>query len=323
MFFDISSSAVRFCGRWDTTGDRAITTAPGGMIEIAFSGEWAVMHFDIDMNMEPYPHLWISVDDGAKIEAPVSRVLRVEAKGEGEHYIKVIYKSAVEIQHRWYQPLIGKLCFLGFDAEKEGTLPEDNRKVIEFIGDSITEGVLIDAFYDFDKANDQMNRPYQDDSTATYAYLTAMKLGMRPHIMGYGAVGVTKGGCGSVPKAGESYPYNFCGSEAACSGAEVIVINHGANDRGHTAEEYTKEYYDFLLLVRKKNRASKIVVLSAFCGVYPKELKATVESFNKENNDNIFFIDSAGWIPDDPLHPLRDGHKIVSEHLYEELKKIL
>ena len=64
-------------------------------------------------------------------------------------------------------------------------------------------------------------------------------------------------------------------------------------------------------------------MLSAFCGVFPAELKAMVEEFNKENNDNVYFIDSAGWIPEEPLHPLRDGHKIVSEHLTEELKKIL
>ena len=322
MFLDIKSKAIRFTGRWDTNGDCAITTAPGGMIEVAYKGKAAVLKFNTEMNMQPYPHLWIQVDGGAKVETAVDRVIRIEAPEDGNHVIKVIYKSAVEIQHRWYGPLIGKLCFTGAEVYgEEGELPEDNRKIIEFIGDSITEGVLIDEFYHFDQY-DQFNRPVQDDSTATYAYLTAMALGMKPVIMGYGAVGVTHGGCGSVPKAADAYPYNFAGSKAKAQGSDIIVINHGANDAWGTEEAYISEYKNLLDVVRKVNPESKIVVLSAFYGVYPEALKALVEKYNAENGDSIKFIDTKGWIPKEPLHPLRDGHRIVAENLTRELKRI-
>ena len=322
MFLDIKSKAIRFTGRWDTNGDCAITTAPGGMIEVAYKGKAAVLKFNTEMNMNPYPHLWIQVDGGAKVETAVDRVIRIEAPEDGNHVIKVIYKSAVEIQHRWYGPLIGKLCFMGAEVYgEEGELPEDNRKIIEFIGDSITEGVLIDEFYHFEQY-DQFNRPVQDDSTATYAYLTAMALGMKPVIMGYGAVGVTHGGCGSVPKAADAYPYNFAGSKAKAQGSDVIVINHGANDAWGTEEAYISEYKNLLDVVRKVNPESKIVVLSAFYGVYPEALKALVEKYNSENGDSIKFIDTKGWIPKEPLHPLRDGHRIVAENLTRELKRI-
>ena len=322
MFLDIKSKAIRFTGRWDTNGDCAITTAPGGMIEVAYKGKAAVLKFNTEMNMNPYPHLWIQVDGGAKIETAVDRVIRIEAPEDGNHVITVIYKSAVEIQHRWYGPLIGKLCFTGAEVYgEEGELPEDNRKIIEFIGDSITEGVLIDEFYHFEQY-DQFNRPVQDDSTATYAYLTAMALGMKPVIMGYGAVGVTHGGCGSVPKAADAYPYNFAGSKAKAQGSDIIVINHGANDAWGTEEAYISEYKNLLDVVRKVNPESKIVVLSAFYGVYPEALKALVEKYNSENGDSIKFIDTKGWIPKEPLHPLRDGHRIVAENLTRELKRI-
>lgn len=321
MFLDAKHESIRYTGRWDTTGKTAVTTAPGGMIEIAFSGRAAVLHFNIEMNMHPFPHLWILVDDGAKIEVPVDRILRIEAPDSGNHLIKVIYKSAVEIQHRWYAPLIGKLNFEGADVDAPATLPVDNRKIIEFIGDSITEGVLIDAFYQFEKF-DQLNRPIQDDSTATYAYLTAEALGMKPVIMGYGAVGTCHGGCGSVPKAAVAYPYNFENSPAKAQGSDIIVINHGANDRPYTAEQYTAEYTNLLETVRRINPDSEIVVLTAFCGIYPAELKSAIDKYNAENDDNVHFIDSAGWIPKEPIHPLRDGHKIVAEHLTAELKKI-
>ncbi len=326
MYVGIKDDSVRYTGRWDISEDSATTTAPGGMIEIAYSGKAAVLHFDIEMNMNPYPHLWIIVDDGAKIETVVDKYLRIEAVNEGNHLIKIIYKSAVEIQHRWYAPLVGKIRFKGYDADKPAVLPKDNRKVIEFIGDSITEGVLIDAEYSY-LANGseftQINRPVQDDSTATYAYLTALKLNMKPVIMGYGAVGTTKGGCGSVPKAAEAYPYNFYGSPINHEKSDVVVINHGANDMNSKAEDYVSEYKKLLEVVRKFNPDSVLVVLSAFYGVHPEELKKSVCSFNAENNDSVHFIDASGWVPKEPLHPLRDGHILISEKLTEELKKIL
>ena len=37
-------------------------------------------------------------------------------------------------------------------------------------------------------------------------------------------------------------------------------------------------------------------------------------------NDHVIFIDSTGWIPADPLHPWRDGHKTVAAHLTQALR---
>jgi len=86
------------------------------------------------------------VDDMVKVESAVDHVLRVETMTDEEHLVKVIFKGAVEIHHRWYAPLIGKVTFTGYDTEKSAQLPEDKRKIIEFVSDSITEGVLIDVF---------------------------------------------------------------------------------------------------------------------------------------------------------------------------------
>ena len=322
MFVKANDESIRYTGRWDIKEKAATTVTPGGMIEIAYEGIEAVLHFDMEMYMQPYPHIWISVDGGAKIETVVDHVLRIEAPDNGYHVIRVIFKSAVPVQHRWYPPLVGKICFEGVEVEKIASLPEDERRVIEFIGDSITEGCIIDAMYEYEQY-DEFNRPIQDDATATYAYLTAMKLNMRPVIMGYGSVGVTKSGCGSVPKASEAYLYNFAGSPAVPQNPEMIVINHGANDGGRPAEEYICEYKKLLEVVRRVNPEAKIVVLSAFCGVHPKALRKLVEDFNEEYQDQVYFIDSAGWIPAKPIHPMRDGHAKIAGYLAEELKKLV
>jgi len=321
MFIQVKNEAIRFTGRWDIKENAATTITPSGMIEIAYWGKAAVLHFNMEMYMQPYPHLWISVDHGVKMETVVDHVLRIEAPEEGNHVIRVIFKSAVPIQHRWYPPLMGKICFEGVEAEGPGKLPEDTRKIIEFIGDSITEGCMIDAMYQYEQY-DEFNRPVQDDSTATYAYLTATNLHMKPIIMGYGSVGVSVSGCGSVPKASEAYLYNFAGSPAKPQNPELIVINHGANDNWRPADVYVNEYKNLLKVVRHVNPQAKIIVLSAFLGVYPKELEQMVKDFNEEYHDQIYFIDSAGWIPREPIHPLRDGHAKIAEHLTREIQKL-
>ncbi len=327
MFIPYDSEAIRFTGRFakdsdNFTGIVAMTaTAPGSYIELAFKGEMCVLRFNIDYNVHPMPHLWIQVDGGVKVESPVTRFLRIQA-GEGEHIVKITYKSCRENHHRWFRPVGGKISFEGFDADAPGVLPPDDRKTIEFVGDSITEGVLIDDGYGY-YPYDQDNRSFKDDATATYAALTAEALNLRPLTMGYGAVGVTHSGQGAVPKAAEAYPYCYDGAPVTYDHPDYILINHGANDRYYPEEVYIREYRAFLDLVRSTHPDAKIISVSAFCGAHPEALGKLIADYNKENDDDILFIDATLWVPIDPLHPLRDGHKIIADKLTAILKKEL
>lgn len=322
MFIPYTNNAVRLTGRWSATKAQAITTAPGAMIEIAFSGKSIVLQFNTEICAQPFPHLWISLDNKNKFETVVDKYIRIEAENEGVHLLTVIFKGAVETFGRWSVPLTGGLFFAGAEANDSAPLPTDSRKIIQFIGDSITEGVLIDA--ELTPLDEPVhNRVYQDDSTATYAYLTAQMLGMKPIIMGYGAVGVTKGGNGGVPKAFEAYPFNFDGSPILPIDAKITVINHGANDFNAPEEEYVKCYAKLLDVVRKLNPNTKIVALSAFCGAHNKALKDLIDNYNKEKNEAVLFIDSCSWLsPTEPLHPSRQGHKTIAEKLCEKLKNL-
>jgi len=53
------------------------------------------------------------------------------------------------------------------------------------------------------------------------------------------------------------------------------------------------------------------------------ELVEFVAAYNRKNACDVKCIDSFGWIPADPVHPLRDGHRKVAEHLAPRLKEIL
>jgi len=315
------SESIRYTGRWAKQEEAAVTTAPGASLELAFQGKACMLLFSVSMNALPYPRIYIQVDNGARVEAGVDHYIRVEAAEAGNHVVKVIYKSAMEKQPRWYEPLIGKISFLGYEADAEGVLPEDNRPVIEFIGDSITEGIWVDDGrkpYKFW----QENLVFENDSTGTYAYMTAEALNMKPYIMAYGGLGLTKGGNGGVPIAAKAYPCCFDQTPAEPSGAEIVVINFGANDQYVTADVYIEKYEEFLGLVRSIHPTAKIVVLSAFGGFHHTELETFVAEYNQKKDEKIFFIDSTGWIPKEPSHPLRSGHAIVAEKLTAILKEV-
>ena len=185
MFVSYRNEAVRLTGRWDISDERyAEATATGSYVEFAFEGKTAVAYFDIEGNREPFLHLWMQIDGGDRFECGLGAQLRVVCKEEGRHVCRIIYKGGGEVFSRWCRPLHGKVSFRGFRADKPVAIGEDDRMTIEFVGDSITEGVLTDADtfhgvmrlpYDVD----QQNRIYHDDVCATYAWLTAEKLPRR------------------------------------------------------------------------------------------------------------------------------------------------
>ena len=323
MFYSCKDEKIRYTGRFGLIEDRPLphmkATAPGAYFEFAYRGKVAVLIFEVIRLANPAGRLYLSVDGGAMVESTIDRYVHVTAQKDGYHEVKVIYKSCSETQHRWHHPLIGKCSLEGIEVNELVELPPDDRKTVEFVGDSITEGVLIEEanrYYPYDDDN----RPFQDDVTGTYAWLTAENLNLRPFVMGYGAVGTTHGGNGGVPAVGEAYPYNFDYSPVTYPSCDYIVINHGANDM-NDHEGFLREYPKLLALVRERNPKSVIIALSAFYGGLEEETKKAVDEFNEQHKDNVILISSKGWVPSEPLHPLRDGHAIIAGHLTEELKK--
>lgn len=313
--------AVRYVGRWVVDGNTAKTTAPGAYFDLAFGGQELVLHFETEWLLPPMPQLWISVDGGARIGVPLDRHLRVWANAPGNHVVRVIFKSANEMAHRWNEPFGGGVTFLGYDAEEAGSLlPAEEKKTIEFVGDSITEGILIDEA--LGEGMKWFGRSYQDDVTAGYAWLTAEALDLEPYFMGYGGVGVTKGGSGGVPRAQEAYPFCFAGEPVRYGQPDYILINHGANDRFRPAEEFCRGYRELLDVVTERNPAARVIVLAPFCGAHQEALEALVAEYQEQTGNNIGFIPTTNWVPAEPLHPDRKGHREISRRLAAELRKL-
>ena len=328
MNIPYTHESIRLTGRWNRGADCATATATGSYIEFAFRGRMALAKFNIVSNAQPRLHLWIQIDGGDMIEANIDSHIRVMAKNEGDHVCRIIYKGGTELDRRWYEPLTGKVSFVGVQTETPIPIAPDERKTIEFVGDSITEGVLIDT--DFNSGDVPLStavfdvmRCYQDDVCATYAWQTAEALNLRPIFMGYGAVGVTRAGAGDVPAAPKSYPYNFDGSPITHTSADYILINHGANDRANGMERYLQNYEELLDVIRSRNPSSVIISLSAFVGTFHEELGKMIENYNQKHNCHVHYIDSYGWIPAEPLHPLREGHNTVAKNLIPKMREIV
>lgn len=320
MFIDYKSRSIRYTGRFAVLNDTMTSTANGSYIELVFKGKNALLKFDLKGQKCPYPHLWIQVDNGALIETPLDWYIRIMAADYGSHIVKIILKSSVEMQERWSAPISSKVSFVGAEVDEVAELPQDLRKTIEFIGDSITEGVLIDPqLCPIEPETDC--RIYQDDACATYAYLTAESLNLRSYHVAYGAVGFTHGGNGGVPAVKDSYNYCFGGAEVSYPHPDYILINHGTNDKYGDVSNYISEYRSFLEHLIKIHPDSKIIVLTGFSGVFPEETEQMVTEFNNRHNTDVFFIDSTGWVAPDPIHPIRKDHEIIAEHLIEILRK--
>ena len=310
--------SIRFIGRWYVIDRLAVATAPGSHFQFAFKGRQAVMHFQTDLLLKPFPHLWISVDGGAMVEAQLDKKLRIQAANDGNHVVEVIFKSAIEQSGRWFYPMTGRIDFRGYEADAPGQLPPAVKKTIEFVGDSITEGVLID----WPSSNDLtwLERPMQDDSTATYAWLAAQELGLEPYIMGYGGVGVTSRGSGAVPKVQESYPYCFLDTPIPYSNCDYIVIHHGTNDANASLEDFRTGYTALLDVITGHNPESRIFVLTPFCGVWQKELPEIVSQYNARTGADITCLCTDGWLNSERIHPDREGHARVGKALAEALR---
>ena len=324
MIYTWSNPSVCLFGRWDRSGQTACTVNTGSSVTLRYEGERCVLLFDTRKCVAPFPHIWIDID-GYAVESQVEEYIHLKAP-TGAHTVRVTVKSAVETQHRWYETREAAVYFRGVETEKLLPPEKDERPILEFVGDSITEGILIEPDREYPGSRHEWKseaRVYQDDVLLDYSTLTAQKLGCRCRVIGFGAVGVTKSGSGNVPKAPVSYPYVYDGVPAKEEEADVVVINHGANDRGASAEEYCEGAVELVKAVRSLNPNAKIVYLTAFCGAYPEQLKGALEKYAAETGDRVTVIDSAGWIPAEPLHPLADGHAAVAEKLAAELAPLV
>lgn len=307
--------AIRYLGRWGRTGGVEWTVNSGSRIVLGFTGRRLVGLFDQVGTTFP-PQIYASVDGSPARLFTVDRDrvdLAPAGLSGGTHTLLLAVKDVDERANRWTPPLLSGLGVSGFELAAGSqavpvTTPSGPR--VEFLGDSITQGV---------RAVGPQIGVDGSDATNDYAWLTGTALGGNFAQVGFGAQGITRPGGGGVPAAPDALAYNYAGSPIDTSFVpDAVVVNQGTNDAlgGVTGSTFRVAYLAYLREIRSRWPHALIFAMRPFGGYESSEIRAAVHG---AADPRIVYVDTTGWVPKqeltDGLHPTVVGHRTAAGRL--------
>ena len=321
---------IQYWGRWDLQSASslgAITVNTGSSVLIRFEGTNLTLHFVTAHYTEQLPTLWLQVDDGEWRVLNPADAMRLSPTGlpTGVHTLRLVVKGFREWENRWDSPLVGCIVFRGVTPDKDTKLvdpPQRPKKLIEYLGDSITEGILVLPTGTRESWS-QENWPQYSDGRRTWAYQSALSVEAEPRIVGFGRLGLTINANGGVPPAIYSFPYIYSGVPIdALAKPDVVVVNMGTNDGRASGEVFAPLYRTYIQVIRKAYPAAWILCLRPFNGTHEEEVQSAVR---REGDQRVRYVDTTGWIdPDkhttDGVHLNLEGNKVAGEKLAELLR---
>jgi lysophospholipase L1-like esterase len=319
------STKIRFEGRWhlESSDGPAVTVNTGSLFRLRFTGESCRLRFDTRRDVTPAPHLWMRMDNDEWREISVIPEVDLTARGTPPHTLQVIFKGADERQSRWDPPLEAHVTFVGLTLAPGGRLldpPDEPSLSIEFLGDSITEGVFVNGKGEA--------RPEVDDARRTYAFQTGEALNASFRIVGFGLIGITRPGNGGVPDALEAFPYVYGGQLKDRFQPRLCVINLGTNDGEADSALFSERYAAYLRLIRADYPEALLVCMRPFNGAHADDIRRTVQRRRADGDPRAFYVDTTGWIDPardttDGLHPNAAGHARAAQRLTSALRALL
>ena len=327
-------SRFQYWGRWDlreagTTG--AITVNTGSTLLFQFEGNNLTLHFTTAQYSQQFPTLWLQIDAGEwKVITPAEALpLAKSSLSQGLHKATLVVKGFREWENRWDTPLVSAIVFRGATPVEGGQLiapPERPLKLIEYLGDSITEGILVHKPTPEEKGKRE-GWPRFSDGRQTWAYQSAMLVGAEPRTVGFGRLGLTVNANGGVPPAIQSFPFIYEGvSIDALRQPDVVVINMGSNDRNRASSElFAALYKSYVETIRKKYPTAMILCMRPFVGAHAAAIEETVR---RMADPRIRYVDTTGWIESgkhttDQVHPNLEGNRIAAVKMAVILKGVL
>ena len=181
-------------------------------------------------------------------------------------------------------------------------------RTINFLGDSITEGV-----YALEAA------PTGNSATNSYPWHCSENLGAVTYSVGYGGSGVTT--IGSFNTFINAIDHISAHREVNDGiTPDIIVINHGTNDHGKaTDQEFINGLRAAIDRLHEKYPDTPIVYMIPFSQRSAANIRAAVNGY-----DNIYIVETSGWgiTCTDSFHPNADGAKKAGEKLADALTEI-
>lgn len=316
---------VHHYGRWNRLVDRAITVNSGSHAVAQFSGTGVSALFDTSLNQAPSPTLAWRIDQGSWQEGELAPTLPLARDlPAGTHEVTLMVRGLNEGQSRWSPPLVSSVTFLRFEVADGGAVLPSARPVrprIEFLGDSITEGVAVWSNY-----NGQSTPCWRSDGRRAYASQTAQLLGAEWRQVGFGRQGLLIEGNGSVPRADDAFNWIYQGVPRDDWQPNLVVVNQGTNDWGASAAQFSSAYATFIASIRTAYSRAKIVAMRPFGGAHEVEIKAEVDARRSAGDDRVYYVDTTGWLTGsdftDGTHPNEQGSQKAASALASTLRAI-
>jgi GDSL-like Lipase/Acylhydrolase family/Carbohydrate esterase 2 N-terminal len=314
-------AAVQYYGRWDFTGGKAITVYSGSHVTARFQGTGISARLDLSHSQNPVTTVTWQVDGGAWMEGDVKATM-VLATGlpAGMHEVVFMARGMEELFNRWNPPVVAALSFSGFDVTGGALVPTARpvRLKIEFVGDSLTEGVRVVP---------DGTDPQHTNGRLAYPCLTANAMGAEWRQVGFGHQGILQTGHGNVPKAADSFDWVYATVPRDAWVADMVVLNQGTNDRDASSTAFRPEFARYLGILRKGYPQAKIFVLRTFGGYREADIAAEVAARIAAGDTQMFYVDTTGWLTaadyTEGLHPNIIGHQKATTALVAELRKHL
>jgi len=338
---DVAQPAIRaddtrlqYWGRWDqrnaaTTG--AVTVNTGSTIIARFQGTDLTLHFTTAQYSHQFPTLWLQVDEGEwKVVRPAEKLrLSPAPLAAGTHVVRLVVKGFREWENRWDTPLVGSVVFRGVTPDAGTQLlptPERPAKLAEFLGDSITEGVLV-LNTGSRETWTREGWPQFSDGRRSWAYQSALLAGVEPRTVGFGRLGLSINANGGVPPALHSFPFVYSGAPIDKTRLpDAVVINMGTNDGQRVSGEvFGPLYRAYLETIRKTYPLAQILCLRPFNGAHATVIEGVVRELQ---DSKIRYVDTAGWIDPqkhttDKVHLNLEGNRLAAEKVAAILKTVL
>ncbi|WP_243982667.1 GDSL-type esterase/lipase family protein [Streptomyces sp. NEAU-YJ-81] len=290
---------IKFSGRWDTkTSTTAYTPYwAGAYFRTGFTGR------TVKLKQRNAIDLWASIDGGPATfydEAKGTVNLTPTPLAAGNHTLQVNYQVIAGSYH-------GDAVFQGLTLDGGATTftPPTPKKLIEFVGDSITVGTTT-----------------SQNARTAYGWLIGERLGA-DHTQ------IAQGGAALVDTADDrmslEQQFTKLNPNAATPDwdfsryqANAVVINLGTNDvgRGVSSAQFQASYTSLLRKVRTAYPNAWIFALRTFSGRFGTETKAAVTAFSDAKSS---YVDTTGWLASDDLsdsvHPNDKGHRTITDRL--------
>ena len=338
---DVAPPAIRaddtrlqYWGRWDqrnaaTTG--TVTVNTGSTIITRFQGTQITLHFTTTQYSHQFPSFWLQVDEGEWRVVRPAEELRISptALPAGSHTVRLVVKGFREWENRWDTPLVGSVVFRGVTPDAGTQLlpaPERPAKLVEFLGDSITEGVLVLNTGPRETWTRE-KWPEFSDGRRSWSYQSALLAGVEPRTVGFGRLGLSINANGGVPPALHSFPFVYSGAPIDKTRLpDAVVINMGTNDGQRVSGEvFGPLYRAYLESVRKTYPLAQILCLRPFNGAHASAIEGVVRELQ---DSKIRYVNTTGWIdPEkhttDKVHLNLEGNRVAAEKVATILKTVL